>query len=607
MSITVNQRSSKPLKESTPNGIYTARRETSQDPSIEDVLDRDETLRAEADDGDRGGSDNERTTVEGANGHIGPTSPPGAMMEPGSAKPSLKAAARPGTSTREIEELQTRLRMHEKQRDEDRDKLKTLERLQTERDRFESIIQKLQAKLHPQQQELADLRKQIKDLEARLEELEATQAEHDSLMEMTTLDREMAEEQADALRTELDAFKQKAEELELEAEVLREENQELSREMSPEERSSQGWLQLERESQRYRDALVRLRDVTQDKEAELTQEVASLQEDLKHLNGIQDQYSETKEKLRQSEAAVEDLRQQLDTALGAEEMLEELTEKNLTLTEQVDELKLNIEDLENLRELNDELELNHVEAEKQMQDELDYKDSLLGDQSHRSAQQDGKIADYEFTISKFRELVTNLQGHLEDMKASQQITEAEAEELNSRSKAMADLNLKLHSSAAKTQINTVELELKRLEAEEAIEHLAIVQMFLPETFNSERDSVLAYLRFRRIAAKCRVLHGTLKSKVSGEVSSRPSEDVFAICDVLDKLVWISVMCDRFVSSIGTCGLEQFAKYEAALYELEPVERAMNNYIEALKRNDLKERNVAEELRRYCPCSTRDWS
>lgn len=581
-----------------PNGRAIIRRQTKSDEcNEEETIAREASSSAEPDQNERDDLECQNGQPQKMNGHIELGQVYSSTEYISSMRANKRSASKAASSTREMDDLHTRLRIQEKQRDEDKERLRTLEKLQTERDRFESIIQKLQSKLHPQQQELSDLRKQIKEREAKLEELETIQAEHDSLMEMATLDREMAEEQADALRTELDVLRPKFEELELEAEILRGENEELGRDMNPEERSSQGWLQLERESQRYRDALVRLRDVTQDKEAELTEEIVSLQDDVKHMNITQEQYNEAKEKLRQSEAAVEDLRQQLDAALGAEEMLEELTEKNLALTEQIDDLKLNIEDLENLKELNDELEVNHVEAEKQMQDELDFKDSLLGEQSRYAAQQDENLAHYEYTTSKFRELVANLQGHIEDLKASQQLSEAEAEELNSRSKAMTDLNLKLQNSATKTQINTIDLELRRLEAEEAIEHLAIIQMFLPESFKTERDSVLAYLRFRRIAAKSRILHSSLKAKQSSEASPRPSDEAFVVCDVLDKLIWISKTCDRFLSKISTCGLEQFAKYETALYELEPVERGLNNQIKALKKGEMKQRSVAEELQR----------
>ncbi|KAL3426955.1 CAP-Gly domain-containing protein [Phlyctema vagabunda] len=510
---------------------------------------------------------------------------------------SPRASGANTAASREIEDLKTKLRLMEKKRLEDRDKLKALDKIQTERDKFESIIQKLQSKYQPQQQEITDLRKQIKETEARFEEIENIQAEHDIVVEMATLDREMAEETAEVLRGELDALKLKTEELELEVEVLREENEELGGEMSAEEKTSQGWLQMERNNERLREALLRLRDMTQQTESELKDEIKSLEEDLREFGSIKEHYETAKEKLAQSEAGIEDLRQQLDNALGAEDMIEELTERNMSMSEQIEELRVTIEDLESLKELNDELEINHVETEKEMQEDIDFKDSIINEQVRRATQQEEALEDMEYTLSRFRELVTNLQTDLEDMRASHAVTETESEQLNSRSRAMMDLNMKLQVSAAKTQIKTIDLELRRLDAQEASEHLTIVQLFLPEAFQTEKDSVLALLRFKRVAFKANLLHGFVKERVNGQLPQGHEDDIFAACDVLDKLSWVAAMCDRFVNAISHCSTEQFAKFEGALYELEPVERALNGWIDGLRRDELKEKQCASELQR----------
>jgi dynactin 1 len=485
----------------------------------------------------------------------------------------------------------------EKKRLEDRDKLKSMEHLKADKERYEEIINRAKSKLQPQQEEIAELRKQLKEAESKFESVENMQADHEIHLEMATLDREMAEETAEVLRTELEALKQKAEELELEVEVLREENAELGGEMSPEEKTSQGWLQMERNNERLRDALIRLRDMTQQTESELRDEIKSLEEDVREYGAVKENYDTVKEKLAQSEAGIEDLRQQLDNALGAEDMIEELTDKNMAMSEQIEELKVTIEDLESLKELNDELEINHVETEKEMQEDIDFKDSVIGEQTRRAAQQEEALEDMEYTLSRFRELVTNLQSDLEDMKASHAVTETESEQLNSRSRAMMDLNMKLQVSAAKTQVKTIDLELRRLDAQEAAEHLAIVQLFLPEAFHGDRDSVLALLRFKRVGFKANLLHGFVKERVNAQPPVGHKDDIFSACDVVDKLAWVTAMCDRFVNAISHCSTDEFAKYEGALYELEPVERALNGWIDGLRRDELKERQCADELQR----------
>jgi dynactin 1 len=75
------------------------------------------------------------------------------------------------------------------------------------------------------------------------------------------------------------------------------------------------------------------------------------------------------------------------------------------------------------------------------------------------------------------------------------------------------------------------------------------------------------------------------------------DDILAGCDAVDKLVWLSAVCDRFSNDISHCTTEQFSKYQNSLLELEPVERALNSWIDGLRRDDFKEKKCAEELQR----------
>lgn len=497
----------------------------------------------------------------------------------------------------EVEDLKTKLRLLEKKRMEDREKLKSLEQVTNERNKFESIIQKLQTKYQPLQQDITDLRKQLKDAETKNSEVENMQADHDDALEMAALDREMAEENAEMLKTELDALKQRTEELELEVEILRAENEELSGEMSAEDKASQGWLQMERNNERLREALLRLRDISQETESELRDDLKSLEEENRVLSGFRERFEDMNTKLALSETNAADLRQQLDNALGAEDMIEELTERTMTMSEQIEEMRTTIEDLESLKELNDELEINHVETQKELQKDLDDKDALIAQQARHASKQNDTVDDLEYMLSRFRELVKTLQMDLEDLRMSHAVSETESEQLNSRSRAIMDLNLKLQLSATKTQAKTIDLELRRLEAQEASDHLAIVQLYLPEAYQTYKDAILALLRFKRVTYKANLLRGLVKDRITNHTTSRYDDDVFTACDVLDKLSWVKAMCDRFINFVSHCTVAQFAKFEGALYELEPVERALNGWIHGLRQDELKTQQCATELQR----------
>ncbi|OJJ81514.1 putative dynactin [Aspergillus glaucus CBS 516.65] len=537
-------------------------------------------------------------------GSPAPRAPPGSSrMSIATARPRLSQSStqkppQNSTVSRELDELRTKLKVMEKKRGDDREKLKMLEQLQSERDKFEGIIQKLQAKYQPQQVELGELRKQLKESQARLEEIEQIQGEHDSVVEMATLDREMAEETADAYKHECDVLRGKLEELQLEVDVLRDENEEFDQGMSPEEKSTQGWLQMVKTNERLREALIRLRDVTQQQEMDLKDHIKEMEEDLEDYAAIKSQYETTKERLLASENNFEDLKQQLETALGAEEMIEELADKNMRYQEEINELHAAIEDLEALKEINDELEYNHVETEKQLQEEIEFKDGLFNEQYRKITQQDEVIEDLEYTLVRFRELVSTLQGDLEDMRASQQITEAEATDLTSRSRAMIDLNMKLQASASKAQTKTIDVETGRMEAEEAALHLSIVKLYLPEYYDGERNSVMALLRFKRVSFKASLVSSTIRDRNADQSSTSPShEDFFTAHDVLEKLLWISSLCDRFTSYIESSSAESFSGIKGALFEMEPVERTLNFWLESLKKNEINMSKCAVELQR----------
>ena len=94
----------------------------------------------------------------------------------------------------------------------------------------------------------------------------------------------------------------------------------------------------------------------------------------------------------------------------------------------IEEMRITIEDLEALKELNDELEENHMETEKQLHEDLgvlwrclpshipltahlciDRKDLQIREHVHKIETLEETCLDLENTINQFRELVIQLQ------------------------------------------------------------------------------------------------------------------------------------------------------------------------------------------------------
>lgn len=74
---------------------------------------------------------------------------------------------------------------------------------------------------------------------------------------------------------------------------------------------------------------------------------------------------------QEADAIIDELKEQVDVALGAEEMVEKLTDTNLELEEKMEALNETVADLEALRDLSEEQEELRMEVEHDLREELD--------------------------------------------------------------------------------------------------------------------------------------------------------------------------------------------------------------------------------------------
>lgn len=497
---------------------------------------------------------------------------------------------------KELEQMKAKYKIMERKRMEDRDKLKTLETLKAERDKFESTLQKLQRKCQTQSQEIAEWRRQLQEAEAKVEEVEKAEAAHGTELEMATLDKEMAEERLEAATAELKNLKERCEELELEAEIMHDENKELTSGMTSEERSSAGWLQMEKENRRLRDALVALRDMSRETEAELKSQVKELKEDLSDFDSLRGEHEKTKSDLEASQATIQTLKENVDAAENQELVVAQLTEEKEALTEQIKLLSKDVMALKEEIEVSKEIQNAQDESERFLLEDLDDARALARERDQKMRDQEKKIDNLESTLVKFRDAVTGLQNDLEQLRANKQLSEAEKDELSVKSKAMMDINLRLQSTAAKTQAKMLDSELHQIKAEDTALHLAIVQNFLPETFKDEKNPILALLRFKRIASKASLLRNFIRDDIDHTLGNGQGDRSTAF-DVIEKLQWISLSCSRAHSFMKGCTAEEFSIFDAALHELEPVERTLDVTIDAAKRKDLDGTRCSQNLQR----------
>ncbi|KAF9180030.1 hypothetical protein BGZ51_006508 [Haplosporangium sp. Z 767] len=495
-------------------------------------------------------------------------------------------------SMKEYDELRIKLRILEAKRTEDREKLRDAEKAKEESDQFLNIRTKLQAKLTEMQQELRDSKRSLKEAMTEKEGFESKYNDVVESMEVTMLDKEMAEERAENLQHEVNMLKEKVEEMHVDLNVFQQEESNLSN-------PAVNQLQLERQNERLKEALLRLRDMTSEQEAEMTRKLKNLEKEASMVQEVQLHNEKLRESLTIAENQIEDLKQRLDDAIGAEDMIEQLSEKNITLGEKIEEMQSAIDDLEALKELNDELEENHSETEKQLQAEINIKDSQLREHMKRIETLEENVGDYENTILQFRELVAHLQSDLEQLRQKEESKAGGG--LGSQSQAMLSLNLQLQSTAMKAQAKAIDLELRKLDALQANDNLMLVQPYLPDGFfRTENDSIQCLLLFKRLSFKSELMNKHLEQQygITEKITQNtiPTELV-PICEVRQKLAWFGDLAKRFVSYIEGCPVEVFSKMGQVYHDLVGTERRLNSWVELLRKEELKESDCVVDLQR----------
>ncbi|KAK0481445.1 dynein associated protein-domain-containing protein [Armillaria novae-zelandiae] len=520
-------------------------------------------------------------------------------------EPSPLVPLPPPPDEQELHELRAKVRVLEAKRADDARYVRELETRLSEAESFVALRPKLQAKLSSLQTDLIASKRELADAQQLAQLAETRLLDGQELLEMAMLDKEVAEERAEMAESELEELKDRLSLAEVELEVYKEEHTDTSidEESSNAGKDSVAYLHLEKQNERLKEALVRLRDMTQETEMEQRRKISEMEKDVGGIEDLQSQYDSVVIKLSNAEIQIEDLKLQLDDALGVEEMLVQLTERNLMLGEKIEEMRITIEDLEALKELSDELEENHVETEKALHEDLQSKDMQIQEHLRKAEALEEATLDLEGTILQFRELVLQLQTDLDALRLQTQTAQSESATAASQTAAMISLNLKLQSSASKNQARNIDLELKQLEARESRELLGIVQAspYLPQLYlETDSDATSCYLFFQRLAYKTDLIN-TVVAQAHGlpeSLNGSVSETLVGICDLRGRISAVSILCKRFAAILRKCDVETFLNKGRIYPEIAPMEKRIDMQIDLLRRDAFREMECAKREHGY---------
>lgn len=307
-----------------------------------------------------------------------------------------------------LEKLKRRLLIVESKRLRDQEQINNLLAENRKVTKLNNQITQLQLKLQSTNDELQSLRTQVRD-ESQSGPLISYNEED---VEKLLMDREIAEANLESLSEQLKGMTSRFKELEQLCDTLQRENSIYADNSRNGDSGESGALKVR--INRLEEALLQLKADNESQSKELSQYKQKIQDAEIRLA---DQSRIKADLIRAQQAAV-DLRSQLDATLGAEAVLEELTERNLILTEKNQLYESEIQQLKALKDLSDELEESHMIQERELQDEISVLNSRLADRSDYISDIEQRKSYLESAMLSLRDTIAQLQNEIELLKKS---------------------------------------------------------------------------------------------------------------------------------------------------------------------------------------------
>ncbi|XP_057330614.1 dynactin subunit 1 isoform X2 [Microplitis mediator] len=514
----------------------------------------------------------------------------------------------------QVNDLNEKVETLRVKRMQDKEKMKEFEKTKLQVEQlleFKSKVMESQASL---QRELQRTRQELRETQLAKSTYQEEMADLAETVEMATLDKEMAEEKAETLQIELEQLKEKLEEKTLDLEILR---NEMSEQISGSSASGGKGLssyemkQLEQQNIRLKETLVKMRDLS----AHEKHEFQKIQKDLDQKKSEILELGRTKEKLsarvEEMEHQIADLQEQVDAALGAEEMVEMLGEKKMLLEERVNDLEEAVADLEALQDMSDQLAESSKELELELREELDLALGSARDaQRHRDAALE-TLADRELTIAKFRELTNRLQEQYQQLQNRMQSTESVYSGTRGTDQQLAEI-LDFQKTFAETRAQTkaVDLELRRLDIEEARTHVKYLLLFMPPAFltrGGDHDAIMTLLLIPRMIQKTEILISQMRDKYqtvdnvdrSSLVKGHLVAQYIFRSSLCGHIYALQTVLGAFESTLNVCSPETLLKVGAAYPEMVAQEKAVDSLIYLAKKDQLDENVSTEAIEKCC--------
>ncbi|CAO4373879.1 unnamed protein product [Caenorhabditis nigoni] len=492
----------------------------------------------------------------------------------------------------QVKELTDKLETTRAKRKDDHAKLLEFERISIEHRTLQDVKSRLNDKVVELERQLLEERRSAEELRAWHEDNKNSIEESKELMEMATIEKELAEEKADVAEIKINELTEELEKMRVKLGLL--EDEMANGGGGAQVGNTVQMRQIEMQNDKLKDALIKMRDLSA--QAKLDQQKAM--EEAERLKNENSELIRVAENLKRqaeiAESKIAGFQEQIDAAMGAEAMVTQLTDKNFNMEERIAQLEETIEDMEEAKDLDEQLAEVQKQQEKDLMKEIEQLKIHIHELNGRIRDEQKHAAELSQTILKFRERMANLNSQIQDQKDQILSLEEQVHGQTTEDNDRATMFNQLQISANRNFSEIVERQINAIEVEFARRQAGYLKAFLPDNFarvGGENDSILLVVLLPRLSAKAK-LFATLAAQCYPQVpggmrrehvtKSHKGEQWAHVARVSYLANSIVAAVGKLESAVGETTVEALIKLTESYGEMATHERAIDQYLELLK-------------------------
>ncbi|PVU92795.1 hypothetical protein BB561_003606 [Smittium simulii] len=477
------------------------------------------------------------------------------------------------------EELKSKVKFLEQKRAEERALILEAEDMKSKYGQTARAQEKLVEKLKLLKQEHQEMSSLYTKAQEQVSNIESLLYEERETLELVAVEKEMAEEQIEGYKQDSAILKEQIEELQDKINLY-----EGTEPQNSDGSNSVELAQLRSKNFRLVEALRLLRDEKEDETQLLKNQIKDMEKDVTQGKKASEQLEKQSSEIKQLLAVIGELKQRLEDAGDAEDLISELSDRNSRLNDRVGDLESQVEHWQSMYEVSEEMYEGSTEEIKALNTELGRLEWEVQDRDQQILTLRSTINENSSIIAKFREAVSQLKQEREKAEEKQQEMQSYVQETEEATKNLEKLAYNAGRANQVVTSREIELDLQRLETSQLLLHLNIIKTYLPQEIpKDDNDSISCLLSLQSISFKadliCKNFEGTNKN------SDIPSKELYFAAQARLMLVSIARIADIIATSLSNCSQAEFIKIGFILKDVVEAENRINELVEQARKSE----------------------